>query len=93
MTELFLKYYWDIAKYNLLFCILVNFLTQNSYAAVISFATIGMAVSLFLYSYFHNIEYYFYLNAGLSKKGIILKSFIINAIISLIILIILWSTH
>jgi len=63
MTELFLKYYWDIAKYNLLFCILVQILTQNTYATVISYGTIGMAVSLFLYSYYHHIEYYFYLNA------------------------------
>ena len=93
MTELFLKYYWDVAKYNLLFCILVKIFTQNSYAAVISFGTIGMAVSLILFGYYHDIEYYFYLNAGLSKKAIILKSFTINAIISLIILIILWSIH
>jgi hypothetical protein len=93
MTELFLKYYWDIAKFNLLFCLLVVILTGNIYAAVISFGTIGMPVSLFLFRYYHNIEYYFYLNAGLSKKRIILRSFIINLIISLTILTILWSTH
>lgn len=93
MTEIYFKYYRDVTKYNLLFCMLVTILTQRIYAGVISFGTIGMVVSLFLYRYYQNIEYYFYLNAGLSKRGIILKTLKINFIISVIISIILWSIH
>ena len=93
MTELFLKYYFDVTRYNLLFSFLVAILTQRLYAGVISFGTIGMIMSLIFYRHYQNIEYYFYLNAGLSKRGIILKTFKINFIISVILSIILWSIH
>lgn len=93
MTELYFKYYCDLTKYNILFSVLVTILTQRVYAGVVSFGTIGMLVSLILYRYYQNIEYYFYLNAGLSKKAIILKSVKINFIISVIFSIILWSIH
>lgn len=91
MSDLFFKYYRDITRYDILFSILVIILTQNIYAAVISFGTLGMVVSLILYKYYQNIEYYFYLNAGLSKKRIILETFKINFLISVILSIILWS--
>lgn len=91
MTELFFKYYYDLTKYNLIFCILVMLLTNRLAAVIVSFGTIGMLVALLVYRYYQNIEYYFYLNAGLTKKGIIARSFLINALISLLLLIFLWS--
>jgi uncharacterized MnhB-related membrane protein len=93
VTELYLKYYFDVSRYNLLFSILVIILTQNLLAAVVYFGTLGSVVSLALFRYHQNIEYYFYLNAGLSKKAIILKSFIINLVISVILAIIFWGIH
>lgn len=91
MTELFFKYYYDLTRYNLLFCIVVMLLTQRLTAAIVSFGTIGMLVALLVYRYYQNIEYYFYLNAGLTKKGIIARSFLINVLVSLLLLIFLWS--
>lgn len=93
MPELFFKYYSDITKYNICVSILVLILTQNVYFTVISFGTFGMAISVFIYKYYQNIEYYFYLNKGLSKKKIITRAFEINFIISIILLIILWIIH
>ena len=93
MSELFLKYYYDVTKYNIYISILVIIFTQRLYAGVISFGTFGMVGSFFVYRYYQNIEYYFYLNAGLSKRGIILKTFKINFIISATLSIILWSIH
>lgn len=93
MPELFFKYYSDITKYNICVSILVLILTQNVYFTVISFGTFGMAISVFIYKYYQNIEYYFYLNKGLSKKKIITRTFEINFIISIILLIILWIIH
>lgn len=91
MTELFFKYYYDITKYNLLFCIVVMLLTHRLAATIISFGSIGMLVALFIYRYYQNVEYYFYLNAGLTKKGIIVRSFLINALIATLLLLFLWS--
>ncbi len=93
MSELFLKYYFDVTRYNVLISILVIILTGRLLAAIISFGTFGMVISLFVYRYYQNIEYYFYLNKGLSKKKIILNAFKINFVISLIFSIILWSIH
>ena len=93
MTELFFKYYYDITKYNVLVSILVFILTQQLFAGVLSFGTFGMAISLALYRHYQNIEYYFYLNAGLSKKIMILNAFIINLVISIILSAILWIIH
>lgn len=91
MADLYFKYYRDITRYDILFCILVLILTQRLLAAVILFGTFGTIISLMLYKYYQNIEYYFYLNGGLSKRGLILKTSKINAIISIILSIILWS--
>lgn len=93
MSELFFKYYYDVTRYNIIISILVIILSQRLFAGVISFGTFGMALSLYVYKYYQNIEYYFYLNGGLSKKSIILKAFKINFVISVIFSIILWSIH
>jgi hypothetical protein len=66
-------------------------LTHRLAATIISFGSIGMLVALFIYRYYQNVEYYFYLNAGLTKKGIIVRSFLINALIATLLLLFLWS--
>ena len=59
MTALFLKYYTDVTRYNVLFSILVIILTQQISAGILSFGTFGMGVSLLFYRHYQNIEYYF----------------------------------
>ncbi len=93
MSELLFKYYSDVTKYNVCVSALVILLTQNIYFTVISFGTFGMVISLFIYKYYQNIEYYFYLNKGLSKKNMMINAFKINFVISVILLIILCSIH
>ena len=93
MSDLFFKYYSDVTRYNVYVSILILILTQNVYFTFISFGTFGMAISLLIYEYYQNIEYYFYLNKGLSKKNMIKNTFKINLIISVILLIILCSIH
>jgi hypothetical protein len=93
MSRLFLKYYFDVTKYNVVFCILFFILRPNIIEFIILFGTIGVVVSFMAYKYFQNIEYYFYANGGLSKTHLQLKTFIINLVASSIILVILWSTY
>ena len=93
MSAIFFKYYIDITRYNLLLCILVLILTRNIYAAVIAFGSFGMLMAIFVYRYYQNIEYYFYLNAGLSKRGIIMLAFKINLLISILISLAIWIIH
>jgi hypothetical protein len=97
MTRLFLNYYFDVIKYNLLFCIfyiivrsLTTSLRVDLMEAIIHFGTFGVLISFAAYKYFQSIEYYFYLNAGLSKRYLQLKTFIINLAVSSLILVI-WN--
>jgi hypothetical protein len=90
LNRLFFKYYVDVTKYNLLFCLLFAVLRFNVIEVIILFGTVGIFVSFFVYRYFKNIEYYFYLNRGLSKKQLQLNTLVINLVASLLMLLI-WS--
>ncbi|MDP9078268.1 MAG: hypothetical protein M3O71_12625 [Bacteroidota bacterium] len=57
---------------------------------IIHFGTFGVLISFVAYKYFQNIEYYFYMNAGLSRRRLQLKTFIINLAMSSLILLI-WN--
>lgn len=88
----FFKYYYDLTKYNLLTCLLALLLVQRIYIAIAGLGTFGMLASVMLYRYYHNRQYYFYRNAGLSKKHLLLKSWLINLSVSIILLcIIRWK--
>jgi hypothetical protein len=58
---------------------------------IVLFGTLGVGVSFIAYQYFQQIEYFFYLNGGLSKRHLQLKTIAINLVLSSIILIIAWS--
>jgi hypothetical protein len=87
MNRAFLKFYFDAMRYNLAFSILC-FLIVNPLAGIVSFPTYGLAVGLIFYKRFHGHQYYFYYNLGITKQKLIIKSFIINLIITLPILLI-----
>lgn len=59
MNKLFLKYYYDITKINILVTVLLGL---QHFA--IFFGTFGTAISFFVYRYFAGNQYYFYLNQG-----------------------------
>lgn len=85
-----LKYYYDLTRYNLGFSILIGLIISIK-AGILSFGTLGMMVALISYRYFQNNQYYFYYNLGLSKMALILGSWAINLLISiLLLLMIIW---
>jgi hypothetical protein len=93
MSRLFFKYYLDVTKYNVVFCILFLIITPSIVEFIVLFGTVGVVASFMAYRYFQNIEYYFYINRGLSKTHLQLKTFLINMVASSVLLIILWSTY
>lgn len=92
MSRLFLKYYIDITKYNLLFCLMCT-ISQDFKELIIIFGSFGFFVSVLLYEHFHKIEYYFYRNGGFSKQRLLFIAFSINLSISLLILVLIWNIH
>jgi hypothetical protein len=91
MSRLFFKYYLDVTKYNAIFCILMCIISPDLIEIIILFGTVGVLISFLAYRYFQDIEYYFYINCGLSKRNLQLKTFIINLAVSSIILITIWG--
>jgi hypothetical protein len=89
MNRAFFKFYFDSTRYNLAFSILC-FLIVNPLAGIISLPTYGLAISLLCYRQFHGHQYYFYYNLGITKQKLIIKSFIINLIIALPILLLIY---
>jgi len=81
MFGLFGKYYYDVTKYNILVSVVIAILTEKLTAGIVSFATVSIFISFLIYRQFKNVEYYFYINGGLSKKEMILKTVLINFLI------------
>ncbi len=86
---LFLKYYSDVNKFNLLISLIVLITGQSLPVSIISFCSVGMVASFIIYRYYYNIQYYFYANAGLSRNKLMLQVGAVNAILSTLILLII----
>jgi len=93
MTELFFRYYRDVTKYNVLFTLFITVMSRSAFAIPVSFGVAGNIFSFFIYTHFQSIEYYFYLNGGLSKNRIILNTFLINFLLSFILFIVIWKIN
>lgn len=96
MSRLFFNYYLDTIKFNLIFClafyIVSSFLRPTLIEISILFGTCGTFLSFVIYKYFNNIEYYFYLNKGISKLYLKRNTFLINIVISVIVIAISCTT-
>ena len=92
MLGLFTKYYFDVTRYNVIFSTIIIILTGRLTAGIVTFATVGIFVSFLVYRQLNNLQYYFYINGGLSKKKMMLKVALINFIIGLIITILIRNT-
>ena len=90
MSRLYFKYYTDTIKFNLLFCVICLIVKFDTTGFLVNLATFGTLVSFFAYSYFHKVEYNFYLNRGFTKSRLHLQTFIINLCLSLIIATSVW---
>lgn len=78
MNRLFLKYYIDTTRFNILACIVIGLFTN----VFICFGTYGVFISFITYRYFQNHQYYFYLNQGYTKNELMFKVFIINFLVA-----------
>jgi hypothetical protein len=89
MKKAFAKYYFDLTRYNVAFSILIGIITSRPNAAIITFLTFGMIVGFLCFRYFQNNQYYFYYNLGISKSKLLLTTWVINALLASILLLIL----
>lgn len=90
MTRLFWQYYYDVTKFNVLFCAFFYAFGITYIEAAIIFGTFGTLTSLLVYSYFYNVQYYFYINGGFTKRAIQTRLIAINLIVSILIIGLLW---
>ena len=89
MIKIFLKYYYDVTKYNILLSILFGFvalLAERNMIAVFctSFVTGGFLGGHYFYHVFHDNEYFFYYNRGFSKEKLIIVSLLCTLAIFLL---------
>ena len=85
MGELFFLYYWNVTRYNVVLSFLIALLSLSPINGVLCFGTLGILASFIGFRYFHNLQYLFYLNAGYSKKQLIVLTTLINVIIAAVI--------
>jgi hypothetical protein len=86
MTQAVLKYYYDLTKYNVVFSLLIGFVTHHAFVGILTFGTFGILVGLMCFKRFQNNQYYFYYNLGISKVKLISITCVINLFITAIIL-------
>lgn len=84
MSRLFLKYYIDITRINILVTIVFGYMTNF----IICFGTFGMLITFMVYRQFQNEQYYFYLNHGYTKTELMTKVFGINLSIAVLLFLI-----
>jgi hypothetical protein len=84
MIELFILYYWHTTRFNLAFSALIMALSLSPINGIICFGSFGILVSFLVYRYFQDIQYLLYLNAGFSKRRLMLTTACINLLISIL---------
>lgn len=89
MGELFFLYYWHVTRYNLALSFLIALLSLNPVNGVVCFGSLGIFASFLGYRYLQNLQYLLYLNAGFSKKDLMLKTALINISIAIITILII----
>ena len=87
MSKALLKYYCDVTRYNLAFCILVGIL-KGITAAVFSFGTFGMLMGVICFGYLQNNQYYFYYNLGYTKLKLVSTIWGLNLLVTALVLLI-----
>lgn len=86
MRTAFLKYYFDLTRYNAGISILVGLVSQSPLIGLIAFGTVGMVAALVCYKSFQNNQYYFYHNLGFSKARLISVVWGVNLFMTTLIL-------
>jgi hypothetical protein len=82
MNGAFWKYYVDVTRYNVAVSMAVGLVSADALKAIFCFVTGGMLLSIICYQQLQNNQYYFYYNLGLTKKRLILTTWLVNLIIA-----------
>ena len=77
-----IKFYQDITIYNLGFSILIGLYTSFLWGLAI-FCTVGMFIGLVVFEAFRKNQYYFYYNMGVTKKRLLIYTWLINLLLAL----------
>jgi hypothetical protein len=70
MSILFLKYFYDVTKINIIVSIFIGIITESVLGFIICFGIFGEIIGFVVYSHFKREQYYFYLNKGYTKTGL-----------------------
>jgi hypothetical protein len=82
MRKAFWKYYYDVTRYNVAFSLVLALITLNPLNGIVSLATGGMVVGLYCYQQFQHSQYYLYYNLGITKRRLILTTWMTNIALS-----------
>lgn len=77
----FWKYYRNNAIFNVAGALLLGVFSGFLWSAII-FCSIGVLFGWIGFDYFYKNQYYFYYNLGFTKQELLLKTFLVNIIIS-----------
>ncbi len=95
----FTRYYLELFIYNLSFSIVfallkgaMSGLVPGVTWGVVCFALFGVFISERVFTYFKKKEYYFYHNMGYTRKTLLLKTWGVNMLIALPVILILFFT-
>lgn len=80
-TRALFKYIQDFNMFNLAFCVLVALVIGVKWA-IVFFATFGLLIGYIGFNVFKKQEYYAYYNLGLTKRALLLSTFLCNVIVA-----------
>jgi hypothetical protein len=84
MSHAFWKYCMDVTRYNLAFSGILTLITLKPLNGIVCLATGGMVIGLYCYKQFQHSQYYFYYNVGITKKKLIIFTWLINIALSIV---------
>ncbi len=85
-------YYRDVTLYNLAITILTSFASAGMYDtfigwtinALIVFGVFGTGLGVLGFNYFQKNQYYMYHNLGFTKSYLIMRTWLVNSILSIV---------
>lgn len=88
------KYYKDVTLYALVICVFIVLASAATYKSIagallnlfLIFGVFGTGLGILAFNYFHKQEYYLYHNLGFTKRVLILKTYLVNLCITVVLL-------
>lgn len=87
MNKAIRKYCLDINMFNIPFSLIIGFASQLLWGVVV-FCTVGILIGYLGFKMFKNNEYYMYYNLGYTKANLLKKVWMVNVLISILIVLI-----